>query len=897
MSQKLYLLLSFIIFCSSNLTSLGSLIGAGLTNFDPITKTSTVVLLQALASLLVIGVNRVTFLQQTPSRHRLLTALLSVFAVDFVLLVLPPFQTLWYLSLFVRTIASYWASALILADLSLLYVENISEINRRSQTLSVISLAVALGLSPILADGGHFLPLFSSDSLVAFLALFLTALYYPKKKWKDGADGKNERNVNDPSGMSKVSLWGNIEYRVILGITGLTWSIIGAFHVVEVPLLKSRFDASIMEISALFLLTLVANVLTLQLLPKTLEERHLFKIFGLAAIVLVGLSVLYLHSHYFTLSVIALVAFGAANAAFNITQSFWVQRISSAKHRLEILMLIRIITNLGILVATLVVFFGQHFHDQFRSLTVLGLFSIVGILSLGAARRRITTKGDSSRLFGSISIMLAIPFSIASSYPNSCAAKNALILRHPITALPSSLDPVKVLHINAALVTGQLYDTLYEYDENNLLRPNLVKSHTINPTSTIFRLRLRGDVKFSDSSTLTASDVVSSLKRAIGELGLSARWALGDLVGFEEITKNGASIQVSGLQVNKDGEVVISLLRPFPQLLQVLAAPYFAIVKEQNGKLLGTGDYIPEELNEKRIVLVRHEQKPNTGPDRVEFYKVGSRAEGARGVVSGIFDIALVDDEFGGRLLVDNSRANFRRESFKLLQTTLIQLNTRSPVFRDAKIRCDFIERFAGAAKETHLSWRPVAEGLPFFWEMFAEQSIETSKKQRGRFPGPIEVLFAESASGMSSTTIQRLSARLRDFWGVEVKFRKQSAPDLFANMKSGKFDAAFWGYIPDYPDPASLLIPLLGTNQQYNFSGYADETIDSLLDLIRQVDHAQSRGLIFKKVFARVNQECPVGFLGAENGAYVINRNWHLPPVGSLGFHMMKIKRMVYSK
>lgn len=120
-----------------------------------------------------------------------------------------------------------------------------------------------------------------------------------------------------------------------------------------------------------------------------------------------------------------------------------------------------------------------------------------------------------------------------------------------LPSAPTTLDP-----LHGGLADGELaalvYDTPFVVADGKP-RPSLATSLALGDTRA--RLTLRGDVRFSDGTPLTARDVAASITRALGEPG---GWTLAPIKSARAVA---------------DDAVELELTRPTPELPLLLATP------------------------------------------------------------------------------------------------------------------------------------------------------------------------------------------------------------------------------------------------------------------------------------------------------------------------------------
>jgi peptide/nickel transport system substrate-binding protein len=96
-----------------------------------------------------------------------------------------------------------------------------------------------------------------------------------------------------------------------------------------------------------------------------------------------------------------------------------------------------------------------------------------------------------------------------------------------VAAEPSSgLDPATAVTQASLRVTELIYDTLVDYDEDNNLIPMIAESWKLSDDELTYDFAIRSEAKFSDGTTITADDVVFSIKRAAESDALKAPLAV-----------------------------------------------------------------------------------------------------------------------------------------------------------------------------------------------------------------------------------------------------------------------------------------------------------------------------------------------------------------------------------
>src|SRR5438105_4982576 len=97
--------------------------------------------------------------------------------------------------------------------------------------------------------------------------------------------------------------------------------------------------------------------------------------------------------------------------------------------------------------------------------------------------------------------------------PNVVRAEKAVTITMVPHADLASLDPVWTTADITRNFSLAVYDTLYGYDAEFKIQPQMVQGHTVAEDGKEWTLTLRDGVKFHDGSPVLARDCVASIQR------------------------------------------------------------------------------------------------------------------------------------------------------------------------------------------------------------------------------------------------------------------------------------------------------------------------------------------------------------------------------------------------
>lgn len=154
------------------------------------------------------------------------------------------------------------------------------------------------------------------------------------------------------------------------------------------------------------------------------------------------------------------------------------------------------------------------------------------------------------------------------------------------------------------LVLSNQFEALVGLNDNGVSVPLGAKSWEISSDFTVYRFNIDTSRRFSDGSSLTAGDYKSSWELAAQLTPISANSSLADVLykiqGYEDFEKNG---ELRGVRVLDDETLEVRFSSPFRMALEHLQGNRFSAFKEKDGKFIGTGFYIIEEIGPEHLVL------------------------------------------------------------------------------------------------------------------------------------------------------------------------------------------------------------------------------------------------------------------------------------------------------
>lgn len=161
------------------------------------------------------------------------------------------------------------------------------------------------------------------------------------------------------------------------------------------------------------------------------------------------------------------------------------------------------------------------------------------------------------------------------------AESSGATLRRSRGGTLTSLDPHRGISATDMEVNADLFVGLTAIDARGAITPGLASAWTVSADGRRYEFRLRRNLRWSDGSSLDATDVVASFRRMLAaDTGMLLAYRYDAIVGAEGLRRGKAAAAALGVRKGATpGSVIFELLRPETDLLKLLAVAYVVPVR------------------------------------------------------------------------------------------------------------------------------------------------------------------------------------------------------------------------------------------------------------------------------------------------------------------------------
>ncbi|MCT4608406.1 MAG: peptide ABC transporter substrate-binding protein [Pelagimonas sp.] len=455
----------------------------------------------------------------------------------------------------------------------------------------------------------------------------------------------------------------------------------------------------------------------------------------------------------------------------------------------------------------------------------------------------------------------------------------------------TSFDPQLVEDVNGSEVVRDLFEGLYNQDENGALIPGVALSHDVSADNMTYTFKLRDTAKWSDGQPVTAHDFVYAWQRAVTpDLASPYAWYM-ELMSIENggaIIKGDKQPSELGVSAPDDHTLVVKLSQPLPYFAKMVThattfpSPKWAI--EANGKewtrpgnLVSNGAYkLTEHVLKERSVRVRNDMywdNDATVLDKVVTLVIGDDAQALTRWKAG--EVERTEIPAGQYPAL---RKEFGEEAYALPRLCNYYFNfnlvSGPEAFKDVRVR----QALAYALDRSVITERVLQGGqfpaftfTPGATDGFEVPEVDYAKMTQAERDAKAKELLAEAGYGPggeklafeylynTSDAHQQVAIVASQMWkqklGIEVTLANQEWKVFLENRGNQNFEMARGAWCGDYNE-ASTFLDLLQSESGYNDAKFNNARVDELL---AQAKSAQDTVPLYTEVEQIIAAEMPV--------------------------------------
>ena len=471
------------------------------------------------------------------------------------------------------------------------------------------------------------------------------------------------------------------------------------------------------------------------------------------------------------------------------------------------------------------------------------------------------------------------------------------------TADPETLDPHKTSTVYEAHVLRDVFEGLVIHNGKGELVPGVAESWTASKDATVYTFKFRANAKWSNGDPVKASDFVFAYRRIMNpETGAKYAKILFAIKNADGANKGKAKLEEIGVKAVDDGTLEITLERPTPYFLELLAHQTALPLHEASVTKHGTSFVKPENwVSNGPYVLkefvpgshIRTAKNPNFHDaanvkiDAVMFYPTKDTAAAIRRVEAG--ELQSNDDIPADQIKALQAKFGDQIKLAPFLGTYYLAINTTKPPFNDVRVRQalsmaidrEFLaEQIWGNTMVPGYSFVPPGisnynePAYADYKEMTPDEREEQAMvllAEAGFGPGKdklkVEIRF--NMTDNNRATVVAIAEQWKKL-GIETSQIHTDAKTHFAHLRDGgDFDVARAGWIADYADPQNFLFLLESDAVGLNYARYKNADYDDLMRRAATETNMEERIKVLfaaETIFMHDLPYIPVLYYGSKN-------------------------------
>ncbi|OIQ37090.1 MAG: hypothetical protein BM555_01480 [Crocinitomix sp. MedPE-SWsnd] len=465
----------------------------------------------------------------------------------------------------------------------------------------------------------------------------------------------------------------------------------------------------------------------------------------------------------------------------------------------------------------------------------------------------------------------------------------------------TTLFPVAINDVYSHHVAGNVYEGLFRFDQTTLeTAPALAESFDIDNSKTVYTFQIRKGVMFHDDECfsdgkgreITANDFKYCLEYTCSKHE-SNKWdaLFRDVILGVNDYQDGSASDVKGIVVKDNYTLEITLEDPQSSLPDMLAMLPSAVYPSEavdhygydglNNHMVGTGPFIATSIENGKLVEFKKNknywrtddfgnQLPYLNQVKISFIQ-DKKAEldafknDELDMVWGL-PVEEIENIMG---TLEEAKAGenteFEIQSVNSLNIQYYGFKFTSEVFSDVNVRKAFnyaVDRDSlvnyildGEGVPAHNGFVPPMTGYPYesvngydYNPTLAKQLLAKAGFANGN-GFPELTLYLNKSGGVNVKIADFIIAMLDNNLGVKVKTETMPISELYPKVEEGELDFWRFGWIADYPDPATFLhLFHSGGANNNNYFSYSNPEYDKVFEEgVKEIDDEKRNQLYAK--------------------------------------------------
>lgn len=454
-----------------------------------------------------------------------------------------------------------------------------------------------------------------------------------------------------------------------------------------------------------------------------------------------------------------------------------------------------------------------------------------------------------------------------------------------------SFDPAMVQDTTTSAIARDLFEGLFNQDENGELQPGVATRFEANEDNTIFLFHLRDNAKWSDGTQVTAHDFVHAWRRVADPATESPySWYLESMaiLNAGKVIEGAAEPEELGVTALDDLTLEILLaesLSYFPKM--TVFATTFPVHRhsiERHGSnwiepahIVSNGAYVLSEFEPgEKLVMTRNPNywdDANTGIDAVVIKTIHDSGEALNAYLAGELDMVDVP---AGRFEELHSLYPDEIHSVPTLCSIYYVFNlsaSMQPAFGEPAVR----RALSLAIDREHLTENvlksgsiptytltpgtisgfdvpdlPIADMTQIERNHMAMELLETAGFGPDR---PLEFTVLSSESDSVVRMVNEVARQWETRLGARVATESVAWGEYLERLLSQDFEIARTGWCGDYNE-ASTFLDLVTSRSDYNSGRYLNEDVDRMMSDARRMEDPRE---IYAEVEVIIERDVPV--------------------------------------